>query len=342
MRAVVIREHGDYDRLLFEERPIPEPGPGEVRVRVQAAALNHLDTWVRRGVPGHKFPLPLIPGCDGAGVIDALGAGVTSPAIGSEIVIAPGFGCNACENCADGDDHLCRHYGIFGETRDGTCAEYVCIPARNALVKPQFLSFEHAAAYPLTFLTAWHMLVERAQVTMGDDVLVQAAGSGVGVAAIQIAKLFGARVIATAGSQRKCDLARALGADVVVDYSKDDFTKVVREITQKRGVAIAIDHVGEPTIARSIQCLAKGGRLVTCGATAGFSLATDLRLIFFKSLSILGSTMGSLGELHDITRLVGAGKLAPVIHEVLPLDRIRDAHRILGEREVFGKVVVTP
>lgn len=342
MRAVVIREHGDYDRLLLEERPVPEPGPGEVRIAVRAAALNHLDTWVRRGVPGHTFPLPLIPGCDGAGVVDAVGPGVTSRAVGDEVFLAPGIGCGTCEVCADGDDMLCRHYGILGETRDGTCAELVTVPARNALPKPKNLSFVQAAAFPLTFLTAWHMLVHRAHLRPGEFVLVQAAGSGVGVAAIQIAKSFSATVIATAGSAEKCERAKELGADVVVNYTRDDFVKVVRQVTGKRGVGVAIDHVGEPTIARSIQCLEKGGRLVTCGATGGFQLATDLRLVFFKSLSILGSTMGSLGELHDLARMIEAGRLVPVIHAELPLSNIQDAHRILGEREVFGKVVVTP
>ncbi len=342
MRAVVIAEHGDYSKLLHRDRAIPEPKSGEVRVRVRAAALNHLDTWVRRGVPGHEFPLPIIPGCDGAGVVDALGDGVVEPSVGTEVTLAPGYGCNACETCADGQDQLCRHYGILGETRDGTCAEYICVPARNALKKPENLSFEQAAAFPLTFLTAWHMLVVRAKLKPGDDVLVQAAGSGVGVAAIQIAKLFSARVIATAGSDAKCARATELGADVVVNYSTNDFTKVVREVTKKRGVDIAIDHLGEPTIARSILCLTKGGSLVTCGATGGFTLTTDLRPIYFKSLAILGSTMGSLGEMHDLTRLVGSGKLKPVIHAVLPLDRISDAHKMLGDREVFGKVVVTP
>lgn len=345
MRAIVIREHGDYDRLLEEERPLPEPTAGEVRIAVKACALNHLDTWVRRGVPGHSFPLPIIPGCDAAGVIDAIGPGVPQTAglaIGSEVFLAPGFGCGTCEHCADGDDPLCRHYGIFGETRDGACTESLCVPARNALLKPKNLSFEEAAAFPLTFLTAWHMLVKRAGLKPGDDVLIQAAGSGVGVASIQIAKLFGARVIATASSAAKCEKAKQLGADHVIEYTTTDFLKAVREITARRGVDIAIDHVGEPTIGKSIQALRKGGSLVTCGATAGFKLETDLRLVFFKSLSILGSTMGSLGELHDIARLMGSGKLKPIVHSVLPLSRIRDAHRLLGDREVFGKVVVTP
>lgn len=342
MKAVMIRAHGDLDRLLLEEREAPEPGPMQVRIRIRAAALNHLDTWVRRGVPGHTFPLPIIPGCDGAGVIDALGAGVVGRKVGDEVVIAPGFSCGRCEHCADGDDSLCRHYGIFGETCDGTCAEQIVVPAHCCLDKPEALSFAEAAAIPLTFLTAWHMLVGRARVKAGDDVLIQAAGSGVGVAAVQIAKRLGARVIATAGSDAKVERALALGADFGINYQRQDFLKEVRDITARRGVDVAIDHVGEPTIARSIAALRKGGALVTCGATGGFKLEVDLRLVFFKSLSILGSTMGSRGELFDILRLVERGELKPVVHQVLPMAEIREAHRILGDREVFGKVVVTP
>ncbi len=345
MRAVVIHEHGGLDRLVIEERPTPEPGPGRVRVRVRACALNHLDTWVRRGVPGHAFPLPIVPGCDFAGDVDAVGAGVEPSgvlALGAAVSIAPGFGCGRCDACADGDDHLCRHYGIFGETTDGGCAEYAVVPAENCLKKPANLSFEEAAAVPLVFLTAWHMLVARAGVRPGMDVLIHAAGSGVGSAAIQIAKLFGARVIATAGGAHKVERAQDLGADVVIDSSTTDFLSEVKRVTGRRGVDVAIDHVGEPTIGKSIAALAKGGTLVTCGATAGFKLETDLRLVFFKSLSILGSTMGSRGEVHDVLRLVEQGRLRPVVHAVLPMDEIREAHRILGDREAFGKVVVKP
>lgn len=342
MRAVVIREHGDLDRLRLEERPTPKPGPHQVRVKVAACAMNHLDLWVRRGVPGHTFPLPIVPGCDFAGTIDALGEGVRSVKVGDEVMIAPGFGCGACEECADGDDNLCRRYGIFGETTDGGCAEYAVVPARNALPKPANLTWEAAAAAPLAFLTAWHMLVHRARVAPGQTVLVHAGGSGVGVAAIQIAKLFGARVMTTAGSDAKVAKAVALGADVGVNYTTHDFLKEAKSWTAKAGVDVAIDHVGEPTIGKSIAALKKGGALVTCGATAGFELKTDLRLVFFKSLSILGSTMGSLGEVYDILRLMEEGRLVPVVHTVLPLDEIREAHRILGDREVFGKVVVKP
>ncbi len=342
MRAVVIHEHGDLDRLVLEDRPTPEPGPGEVRVKVVACAMNHLDTWVRRGVPGHRFPLPIVPGCDFAGTVDAIGDGVSNVALGDEVCVAPGFGCGTCEECADGDDNLCRRYGIFGETCDGGCAEFAVIPARNALPKPSRLSWEEAAAAPLAYLTAWHMVVHRAKLEPGQTVLVQAGGSGVGVAAIQIAKLLGAKVITTAGTDEKVARAVALGADVGVNYRTHDFLKEVKAWTGKAGVDVAIDHVGEPTIGKSIAALKKGGALVTCGATAGFELKTDLRLVFFKSLSILGSTMGSLGEVHDVLRLMEDGRLTPVVHSVLPLEEIREAHRILGDREVFGKVVVRP
>lgn len=342
MRAVVIREHGDLDRLEFEERPVPDPLPGEALVEVKACALNHLDTWVRRGVPGHRFPLPIVPGCDIAGVIARPGAGVSHVAAGDEVVLAPGFGCGSCRECAAGADNLCRHYGIFGETRDGGCAEFISVPARNCLKKPANLSFAEAAAMPLVFLTAWHMLTVRARLRAGMTVLVHAAGSGVGSAAIQIARLHGARVLATASSPAKLGKALELGAERAVDYTKEDFLKAVKEWTGKRGVDVAIDHVGEPTIARSVAALAKGGTLVTCGATAGFRLEVDLRLVFFKSLALLGSTMGSLGEVHDVLELAAQGRLRPVLHRTLPLAEVREGHRILKDREVFGKVVVTP
>ncbi|MFH0945194.1 MAG: zinc-binding dehydrogenase [Planctomycetota bacterium] len=342
MKAVVIREHGDLDRLLFEDRAEPEPGPKEVLIRVRACALNHLDTWVRRGVPGHKFPLPLIPGCDVAGVVERLGPGASGVSVGDEVVVAPGFGCGVCEHCAAGDDNLCRHYGIFGETCDGGCAETIRVPDRNCIQKPENLDFFQAAAMPLVFLTAWHMLVERARVLPGMNLLIQAVGSGVGTAALQIAKLHGARVIATAGTDAKLERALEMGADQTVNYKRDDFLKAVKQFTGGQGVDIAIDHVGEPTIGRSIAALRKGGTLVTCGATAGFKLETDLRLIFFKSLSLLGSTMGSLGEVHKVMNLAREGLLKPVIHSVLPMSEIKEAHRLLKDREVFGKVVVHP
>lgn len=343
MKAVVVRQHGGLESLLLEERPVPEPGPGEVRVRVRAVALNHLDIWVRRGVPGHPYPLPLVPGCDISGVLDASGpGGHPSFKVGDPVLVAPGVSCGACAECSRGDDHLCRHYGILGEHRDGGCAEYAVVPARNLLPHPKGMEPAHAAAIPLVFLTAWHMVVVRAGVRPGDTVLVHAAGSGVSSAAIQIAKVLGARVLATAGSPAKCEKARALGADEAVDYRSQDFASEVRRLTGKRGVDVIVDHVGPDTWEGNVRSLARGGRLVLCGSTSGFEVKTDTRFLFFKNLSILGSTMGSRGELHEVLRLVDAGRLRPIVDSVLPLTEVREAHRKLEAREVFGKVVLLP
>jgi NADPH:quinone reductase-like Zn-dependent oxidoreductase len=343
MRAVVVREHGGLDRLRFEDVPTPTPGPCEVRVALRAVALNHLDVWVRRGVPGHTFPLPLVPGCDGAGVIDAVGPGVRERREGERVLLAPGLSCGTCRECGSGRDYLCRRYGILGETRDGTCATHVVVPERNALPVPASLSFEQAAALPLATLTAWHMLVARAALRPGETVLVHAAGSGVSTAAIRIARLFGAGlVIAATSSKAKAEKARALGADDVIDTSTEDVFARVRERTGKAGVDVAIDHVGAATLATTLKCLAKGGRVVTCGATSGPKAEVFLNLVFFKSLSILGSTMGSLGELHEIVAHAGAGRLAPVIDSVRPLSEVGEGHRRLESRESFGKVVLDP
>lgn len=341
MKAVRIHEHGDLDVLRIEDISIPTLGPEEVRIQIKAAGLNHLDTWVRRGVPGHKYPLPITPGCDGAGIVDELGSAVSGLKKGDRVLLAPGLSCGRCASCASGQDQLCRYYGILGETRDGCCAEFVAVNAKQALPIPGNLSFEDAAAIPLVFLTAWHMLIERAKIRPGETVLIHAAGSGVSSAAIQIAKLWGTRVIATAGSAEKCEKAKKLGADEAINYQKQDFYEEVRKFTGKRGVDVAIDHVGETTLEKSVRCLVKGGRLVTCGTTSGFEIKLDFRHVFFKSLSILGSTMGSRGELHEILGHVASGKLHPVVDSVFPLEKIQQAHTRIGERAVFGKVIVT-
>ncbi len=340
MRAVVIREHGEYDVLKYEELPAPEPRPDEVLVRLKAIGVNNLDTWVRRGVPGHRFPLPIIPGSDGAGIVEAAGAGVRHVKAGDAVVLAPGVSCGLCRECLAGNDNLCRHYGILGESRDGTCAELVAVPARNALPKPGSLSFEEAAAVPLVFLTAWHMLVARAGLRAGEWVLLRAAGSGVGSAALQIAKLLGATVIAEARSGEKCGRAKALGADHVIDSSSQDTFEEVRRLTGKRGVDVVVEHVGEATWESSVRSLARGGRLVTCGATTGADAKINLRVLFFKNISLLGSTMGGTYELVDVLSHVAAGRLRPVVHAVLPFDRVADAHRMLADRAVFGKLVL--
>lgn len=342
MKAVIVREHGGLEALRFEEVPDPKPGPDEVLVEVRAVAVNHLDVWVRRGVPGHVFPLPMIPGNDVAGVVREVAAPAAGVKPGDEVVIAPGVSCGACAACASGRDHHCRSYGILGEHRDGGYAERVVAPRVNALPKPANLSFVEAAAMPLTFLTAWHMLVERAGLRPGEWVLVHAGGSGVGSAAIQIAKLWGAVVVATVGSASKAERARALGADHVVNYREKPFDREVRELTGKRGVDVVFEHVGAATWEGSLRSLAWQGRLVTCGGTTGAEVSLNLRALFFKSLSILGSTMGSRGELHEVLAHAAAGRLRPVVDRVMPLAEAREAHRLLEEREVFGKIVLTP
>jgi NADPH:quinone reductase-like Zn-dependent oxidoreductase len=340
MKAALIREHGGPDRLELTEVPDPQPRAGFAIVRVRAVALNHLDVWVRRGVPGHKFPLPIITGAEVAGTIEQIEANDSGWAAGDEVIVAPGFSCGHCIACLSGNDPLCQRFGIFGETTNGGAAEKMIVPIRNLVRKPANLSFAEAAALPLDFLTAWHMLIARAQLRPGETVLVQAGGSGVGSAAIQVAKLWGATVYATAGSAEKAARAKKLGADVTIEYRTADFVAEVRTLTAKRGVDIVFEHVGADTFVRSLRTLARGGRLVTCGATAGAEVTINLRLIFFKLLSILGSTMGSIAELHEIMKHVGAGRLHPVIDRVLPLSDIAEGHRILEAREAFGKIVL--
>jgi NADPH:quinone reductase-like Zn-dependent oxidoreductase len=342
MQAIVIQEHGGPDALELLERPDPEPGPGEVRVRVRAAAINFLDVWVRKGVPGVRYPLPLIPGSDGAGLVDKVGAGVTGLEPGAPCLVAPGLACNVCEACSRGDDHLCRYYGILGEHRDGTCADFIVVPVRSILPKPENLSFEEAAAIPLPFLTAWHMLMARAKLQPGETILIHAAGSGVSTAGIQIADMLGARIIVTAGSDEKLERAKEMGAETGINYRTQDFSQEVRGLTGKRGVDVILDHIGQDTWEGNIKSLAKGGRLAFCGNTSGSEATTSLPHVFFKSLSILGSTMGSRSELFEVLRMVEREALSPVIDRVLPMSQVAEGHRLLEERQVFGRVVLTP
>lgn len=342
MKAVVIHEHGGFEKLSLEDVETPSPAQDEVLIQVKACALNHLDIWVRRGVPGQRMPLPMIPGSDIAGVVKKAGSFVRGVKIGDRVVVSPGISCGRCTACLSGRDNLCASYGIIGENRDGGCAEYVCVPGVNVIPIPGKLTFNEAAAIPLVFLTAWHMLVARAGVRPGEDVLVHAAGSGVSSAGIQIAKLLGARVIATAGTDAKLKKARELGAVETINYKKLDFYEEVRRITRRRGVDVILDHIGADTWDRNIRSLRMGGRLVTCGVTSGFEVATDLRYIFFRRLSVLGSTMGTKGELVEIMNLVERGELKPVIDAVFPLSEIATAHKRMQERKAFGKIVVNP
>jgi NADPH:quinone reductase-like Zn-dependent oxidoreductase len=342
MKAIAIRAHGGPEVVNLEELPDPAPKPGEVVVAVKAAAMNHLDIWVRIGWPGLKLAFPHVLGSDVAGVVEAVGPGVSGVKAGDEVVVNPSLGCGRCEPCLSGRENLCRRYSILGEHVSGGMAEKLAVPARNVMPKPANLSFEEAAAVPLTFMTAWHALVARAQLRLGETVLVHAAGSGVGVAAVQIAKLLGATVIATAGSDAKLERARALGADHVVNYETQDFVQEVRRITEKRGVEVVFEHVGKKTWEKSILAAGIGGRIVTVGATTGYDPLTDLRHVFFRQLSILGSTMGTGGELLEVLRYVGEGKLKPVVDKVLPLAEARAGQDLLSNRAQFGKIVLRP
>ena len=342
MKAVVIREHGGLDKLLFEERPTPEPRAREVRVQVKAVGLNHLDIWVRRGVPGHKFPLPLVPSSDAAGIVDEVGTDVTNVAVGDEVVVLPGVADGTSEACLMGQDQLSPEYGILGESRDGCCAEFVVVPDQNVAARPKNLSFPESAAFALASQTAWSMLVVKARLQPGETVLIHSGGSGVGSAGIQIAKLHGAVVIATAGTDLKCLAARELGADHTINYQDKDFVEEVRALRGRAGVDVVFEHVGAATFAGSMKCLARGGRLVTCGATTGGDVKINLHQVFFKNLEILRNTMGSKGDLRRIIRLVEQGQLRPVVDRVLPLDQVAEAHRLLEERQAFGKIILEP
>lgn len=341
--AIVLHAHGALDApgvLDAASVDVPEPAPGQVRVRVRAVALNHLDLWVRRGLPNLKLSYPHRLGSDIVGEVESVGAGVTHVRPGDRTLVAPGVSCGVCERCAAGDDNLCPRYGILGESTNGGYIELLNVPAVNALPYPGELPFEEAAAIPLTFLTAWQMVVDRAKVKPGETVLVQGAGSGVGVAAIQIARLHGARVWATAGSDAKCERAVALGAERCFNYATQDFVAEVKRLTDKRGVDAVIEHVGGETFVKSVLAVGRGGRVVTCGATSGFKPDLDLRQVFFRNVQVLGSTMGRRSTLFPIGRLVAEGKLRPVVDRVLPLSEAREAHRALEAREAFGKIVL--
>ena len=340
MKAVVYTGHGGPEVIRSQEMPVPEAGPADVLVRVKAVALNHLDLWVRRGLPRLSVTFPHIPGADVAGVVARAGSAVTTVRDGDPVVISPGVSCGVCAACLAGDDNLCARYAILGEHRHGGYAEYLAVPEANVLPKPAALSFEEAAAIPLVFLTAWNMLVDQARLRFGETVLIWGAGSGVGSAGIQIAKVFSARIIAVSGASWKLDRARALGADEVINHREQDVAAAVRALTGRAGVDVVFDHIGAATWQTSIRALARGGRLVTCGATSGGDAATDIRYIYGRALSIHGSWMGTKANLRSAMRLVEQGRLAPVVHDVFPLEDAARAQEVMERAEHFGKLVL--
>src|ERR1700758_373997 len=340
MKAIVFHQHGGPDVLKYEDAPEPALRANDVLVRVRACALNHLDLWVRRGLPHVPIPLPHIPGSDIAGEIAKTGADVTNIRVGQKVVLAPLVSCGKCPACLGGLDNHCRQATNLGYMIDGGCAEFVRAPEVNCLAYPEDLTWEEAAAIPLVFQTAWHMLITRAELQPGEDVLILGAGSGVGSAAIQIAKFFGARVLATAGTEEKLAKARELGADHCINHKSQKIRDEVRRITNKRGVDVVFEHVGTATWDESVASLALAGRLVTCGATTGYDAKIDLRFLFSRQLSLLGSYMGTKSELQTVMKLVAAGRLKPVVDRVFPLAVARAAHEYLEAGEQFGKVVL--
>ncbi len=343
MKAIVFYRHGDPEVLEAAELPTPHPGPGEVRVRVRACAMNHLDLWVRRGIAALRLTMPHILGSDVAGVVDAVGPEVSGIEVGDRVVVNAMLSCGQCEFCLRGEDNRCRRGGILGEHVRGGYAEYVVVPARNVLKLPDGFPFEEAAAASLVFLTAWHMLIPRGNLRPGEDVLIVGAGGGVNTAALQIAKLAGARVIVVASNAEKAARARALGADHVIDRSQEpDWSRAVWQWTGKRGVDVVVDNVGQATWMQSIRALRPGGRLLVVGATSGPNPEDfDIRYVFSRQISILGSTMGTQGDFRTVMGLIFAGRLRPVIDRTLPLtvEGAREGHRLLESGTVFGKIV---
>ena len=339
MKAVRFHSHGGPDVLRLEEVADPVIGPGEALVRVRACALNHLDLWQRRGLRRVTIPLPHIPGSDVAGEVVAANGG--SVAAGTRVMVQPGVSCGHCLACLSGDDNECPQYEVLGyRNHPGGYAELTKVPSQNLVPLPDTIPFVDAAAFPLTFVTAWHMLITRARLQRGEDVLVLAAGSGVGQAAVQIARLTGARVIATAGSDTKLERARALGADEGINHHTQDIAEEVKRLTSRRGVDVVVEHVGAATWAKSVRSLARNGRLVTCGATTGGDAGLDLLALFSKRLSIIGSYMGTKAELVRAAQHFFAGRLKPVIDRTYPLAEAAAAQQRLEESGQFGKIVL--
>ena len=342
MKAIRIHKHGGPDVLDITDIKEPVMYPDEVLVRVKSTALNHLDIWVRKGLPG--VPLPIIMGSDGAGIIESIGDRVPDSLnlkSGDEVVIAPIRFCGECETCKTGKNNLCPEFCIPGENLNGVQTEYVSVQAKYIIKKPSALSLDEAAAYPLTSMTAYHMLIQKAQVKKGDWVLIYGASSGVGSIAIQIAKTYGANVITTVGSDEKSKLAEELGAAHIINYKNESIARAVKQLTNGNGVDIVFEHTGASTWIDSIRSLKKGGKLVTCGATTGPIVKIDLRALFIKHQQLIGSTMGTLQDLYEINKLIEKGSVKPVIDTVFNFREIQKAHEYLEAGQQFGKIIIS-
>ena len=342
MKAAIFYQHGGPEVVRYEEAIEPSLSAGQVCVRVKACALNHLDIWIRQGIPAFAVPLPHIGGCDVAGIVERVGTEGGGSVPGDRIFIAPGLSCWRCEFCLSGRDNLCLSYRILGAQVDGGMAEFVTVPAINVIPIPATLSFEQAAAFPLTAVTAWHMLFGLAKLQPAEDVLVLGAGSGVGSMAVQMAHAAGARVFTTVGSEDKIARATALGADAVINHTHENIADRVKSLTAGRGVDVVIEHIGPATWEQSVRSLAKGGRLITCGATTGPTVTLDLRYLYMRQTTIMGSMMGTRAELLEAAKWMGAGGIQAVIDSVMPLKEARAAQERMNDRKLFGKIVLTP
>jgi len=341
MKAVIFRAHGGPDKLSYEDLPMPDIGPNEVLVRVKACALNHLDIWIREGNPAYPMPMPHVSGSDVAGIVEQAGAQADHVTVGQRVFLSPGISCWTCEQCLAGRDNFCRSYSLLGAMMHGGYAEYVKVPFRNVLPIPENLSFEQAAAFPLVSVTASHMLFALAGLQPGETVLIMGAGSGVGSMAIQMAKLAGARVITTVGSDDKIPKAVILGADAVIHHGREKVAERVKLLTEGRGVDVVIEHIGPEVWDSCVASLAKGGRLVTCGATTVGDVTLNLRAVFSRQLTIKGSYMGTRAELVKAAELMGQKRLISVIDRTFPLQDARAAQELMLSRKFFGKIVLT-
>jgi NADPH:quinone reductase-like Zn-dependent oxidoreductase len=342
MKALAFHEHGGIDKLKYQDVPDPKPGAGDVLVRVKAAALNHLDLFVREGMPGLKLPLPFWSGCDIAGEVVEVGAAVPDVKVGDRVAVNPNLHCGRCEYCQKGQHSLCVSYGILGEHAHGGLAELVKVDGRKVLTLPDHVKYEDAAAFVLVNMTAWRMLVSQARLRAGEDLLIIGVGGGVSSTGVQIGKLCGARVWVTSSSDEKLERARALGADECINYAKDDWVKAIAQKTGRRGVDVVLENVGAATWPGAIRALAKGGRLVTCGGTSGPICETDVRQVFWKQVSIIGSTMATNGEFAEVMAQLFRGRLKAIVDSVMPLKDGGAAQERLAAGKQFGKIVLTP
>jgi NADPH:quinone reductase-like Zn-dependent oxidoreductase len=342
LKALAFHEHGGLDKLRYGDVADPKIGDGDVLVRIRAAALNHLDLFVREGLPGLTLPMPFWTGCDMAGDVAQVGAAVQDARVGDRVAVNPNLSCGRCEYCGRGEHSLCVRYGILGEHTQGGLAEYVKVDARHVLALPDAIRYEDAAAFILVNMTAWRMLVTQARLRAGEDLLIIGVGGGVSSAAVGIGKLCGARVWVTSSSDEKLERARALGADECINYAREDWVKVIGQKTGRRGVDVVLENVGAATWKGSIRVVAKGGRIVTCGATSGPIAETDIRQVFWKQLSIIGSTMSNDTEFKVVMGQLFAGRLRAIVDTVMPLREGVEAQRRLAEGKQFGKIVLVP